>query len=106
VLDISESGRQIGEKLFALLDASQQQELMQYVLAQKQGGSPDTSLHSISPQIIPTIPIARLTEVQAEGLYFCLENRLVLLLYLKIGKSLVMEKAGHEMGMMLQFPHE
>jgi hypothetical protein len=28
VLDISESGRQIGEKLFALLDASQQQELM------------------------------------------------------------------------------
>jgi len=49
VLDISESGRQIGEKLFALLDASQQQELMQYVLAQKQGGSPDTSLHNISP---------------------------------------------------------
>ena len=77
MLDISESGRQIGEKLFALLDASQQQELMQYVLAQKQGGSPDTSLHSISPQIISTIPIARLTEVQAEGLYFCLENRLV-----------------------------
>ena len=57
MLDISESGRQIGEKLFALLDASQQQELMQYVLAQKQGGSPDTSLHNISPQIISTIPI-------------------------------------------------
>ena len=76
-MDISESGRQIGEKLFALLDTSQQQELMQYVLAQKQGGSPDTSLHSISSQIIPTTPIARLTEVQAEDLYFCLENRLV-----------------------------
>ena len=30
----------------------------------------------------------------------------ILLLYLKIGKILVMEKAGHEMGMMLQFPHE
>ena len=30
----------------------------------------------------------------------------LLLLYLKIGKSLVMEKAGHEMGMMLQFSHE
>ena len=29
-----------------------------------------------------------------------------LLLYLKIGKSQVMEKAGHEMGTMLQFPHE
>ena len=30
----------------------------------------------------------------------------VLLLYLKTGKSQVMEKAGHEMGTMLQFPHE
>ena len=77
MLDISESGRQIGEKLFALLDASQQQELMQYVLAQKQGGSPDTSLHNISPQIIQITPDARLTEVQAEDLYFYLENRLV-----------------------------
>lgn len=76
-MDIAESGKQIGEKLFTLLNVSQQQELMQYVLAQKQGGSPDTSLHSIPPHIIPTAPITRLTEVQAEDLYFCLENRLV-----------------------------
>ena len=76
MLDISESGRQIGEKLFALLDASQQQELMQYVLAQTKGGSLDTSPRSIYPQIIPVTPVARLTEVQAEDLYFCLENRL------------------------------
>ena len=74
-MDIAESGKQIGEKLFALLNVNQQQELMQYVFAQKQGGSPDISLHSISPQIVPTT--ARLTEIQAEGLYFCLENRLV-----------------------------
>ena len=51
--------------------------MMQYVLAQKQGCSPNTSPHSVSPQIIQTTPDARLTEVQAEGLYFCLENRLV-----------------------------
>ena len=76
-MDISESGQQIGEKLLALLNVSQQQELMQYVLAQKQGGDPNTPLHNISPQIIPTIPATRLTEVQAEDLYFCLENRLV-----------------------------
>ena len=76
-MDIAESGKQIGEKLFALLDASQQQELMQYVLAQKQGGNPDTYLHSISPQVIPTTSTAKLTEIQAENLYFCLENRLV-----------------------------
>ena len=63
--------------MFALLDISQQQELMQYVLAQKQGGNPDTSLRSISSQVIPTISIVKLTEIQAENLYFCLENRLV-----------------------------
>ena len=32
VLDISESGRQIGEKLFALLDTEQQKDLLQYIL--------------------------------------------------------------------------
>ena len=63
--------------MFALLDISQQQELMQYVLAQKQGGNPDTSLRSISSQVIPTTSIVKLTEIQAENLYFCLENRLV-----------------------------
>lgn len=51
--------------------------MMQYVLAQKQGCSSNTSPHSVSPQIIQITPDARLTEVQAEGLYFCLENRLV-----------------------------
>lgn len=50
---------------------------MQYVLAQKQGGNPDTSLRSISSQVIPTTSIVKLTEIQAENLYFCLENRLV-----------------------------
>ena len=65
------------KKLSALLSVGQQQELMQYILAQKQTGNLDTSLHSISPQIIPTTPTTRLTEVQAEDLYFCLENRLV-----------------------------
>ncbi|MEY8396680.1 response regulator transcription factor [Lachnospiraceae bacterium 45-P1] len=63
--------------MFTLLDISQQQELMQYVLAQKQGGNPDTSLRSISSQVIPTTSIVKLTEIQAENLYFCLENRLV-----------------------------
>ena len=77
MLDISESGRQIGEKLLALLNVSQQQELMQYVLAQAQGSDSDASLHSIFPQILPSISTARLTEIQAEDLYFCLENRLV-----------------------------
>ena len=76
-MDIAESGKQIGEKLFALLDASQQQALMQYVLAQTKVGNADASPRSTFPQINPVTPAARLTEVQAEDLYFCLENRLV-----------------------------
>ena len=48
---------------------------MQYVLAQKQGCSPNTSPHSVSPQIIQITPDARLTEVQTEDLCFCLEKR-------------------------------
>ena len=44
------------------------------------------------------------TTKEYDGYYYQVGD--ILLLYLKIGKSLVMEKAGHEMGMMLQFPHE
>lgn len=35
VLDISESGDKIGEKLFELLNARQRQELVQYILSEK-----------------------------------------------------------------------
>ena len=47
---------------------------MQYVLAQAQGGNPDIFLHSISTHTPAINPDAKLTEVQAEDLYFCLEN--------------------------------
>ena len=50
---------------------------MQYALEQKQRNNLDTSLRNISAQTIPTIPTSRLTEVRAEDLYFCLENRIV-----------------------------
>ena len=63
--------------MLALLDVSQQQELIQYVLAQAQGGNPDIFLHSISTHTPAINPDAKLTEVQAEDLYFCLENRIV-----------------------------
>ena len=61
VLDISESGKQIGEKLLALLDVSQQQELMQYVLAQAQGGNLGIFPHSISTHTPAINPDAKLT---------------------------------------------
>ena len=43
VLEISESGDKIGEKLLMLLDARQQQELVKYLLSKenKNGGSAD-----------------------------------------------------------------
>lgn len=63
--------------MFALLNVSQQQELMQYVLAQAQGGNPDVFPHSISTHTLAISPDAKLTKVQAEDLYFCLENRIV-----------------------------
>jgi len=77
VLDISESGRQIGEKLFALLDVRQRQELIQYVLMRKQSDEPDTSPCGISASVSPIHSDTGLTEVHAENLYFCLENRIV-----------------------------
>ena len=63
--------------MFALLDVSQQQELMLYVLAQTQGGNPNIFPHSIPAHISAINPHVKLTELQAEGLYFCLENRIV-----------------------------
>ena len=55
VLDLAETGRQIGEKLFTLLSADQQRELTQFALERNQP----------------------LTEIQIDDLYFCLEQRLV-----------------------------
>ena len=57
VLDISESGSQIGEKLFALLDADQRKELKKYICEQD----------------VCNLP----TEITEGDLYICLENRFV-----------------------------
>ena len=76
VFDISKSGEQIGEKLFALLNPKQQQELIQYVLTKEER---EGSVVSTSGRMLPIPSIeagSRLTEVQAEDLYFCLENRM------------------------------
>lgn len=77
VLDISESGRQIGEKLFSLLDKTQRQELTQYILTQQQNDTFDAASCSIAARVSSTSRRSQLTEIQAEGLYFCLESRQV-----------------------------
>ena len=50
---------------------------MQYVFAQRQGKNFDPVPHSVPDQNIPVPPITKLTEIYAENLYFCLENRTV-----------------------------
>ena len=48
-MDISESGRQIGEKLFALLDTEQQKDLLQYILNRENlSDFPDIFLCTVS----------------------------------------------------------
>ncbi len=60
-----------------MLDVRQRQELIQYVLMQKQSDESDTSPCSISAPIPQIHYDTELTEVHAENLYFCLENRIV-----------------------------
>ena len=77
VLDISETGRQIGEKLLAVLDISQKKELVQYIIERdKQNGVDDS--HVIIPRHYPRENIEQsLTELREGDLYFCLEQRMV-----------------------------
>ena len=77
VLDLGEPGKQIGEKLFVLLDAEQQRELTHYVLTRnKQDCAPAENSYVISHtstlQADVELP---LTEIQEGELYFCLEER-------------------------------
>lgn len=79
VLDLGEPGRQIGEKLFILLDAEQQRELTHYVLTRNKQDctSAENSYaisHTSTPQADVELP---LTEIHEGDLYFCLEERKV-----------------------------
>lgn len=77
MLDVSESGRQIGEKLFAVLDAVQKKELAQYVIERGKQSSIEDSL-VIIPNHDPREHQERpLTKIHEGDLYFCLEQRVV-----------------------------
>lgn len=77
VLDLSEPVQQIGEKLFAVLDDGQRQELIQYILVQKLRVCSNTSPYSVSAHAMSDSLNTKLTEIHTESLYFCLENRIV-----------------------------
>lgn len=78
-MDISETGRQICEKLFVLLNAEQRADLTRYVLSGEQPSTAfrtdSVSIHSGSALQVTSMP--PLTEIQEGDLYFCLEERTV-----------------------------
>ena len=77
-----ETGRQIGEKLFVLLTADQKKELTQFVLEDKTGGvnSADIPCYPIfhGKYSVSKRPGPPLTEIREGEIYFCLEQRLVI----------------------------
>ena len=81
MLNLAESGKQIGEKLFALLTVDQKKELTQYVLENETGSlnsADNLYLHIFRGKYsIPKKVSQPLTEVREGDLYFCLEQRLV-----------------------------
>ena len=81
VLDLTETGRQIGEKLFALLSVDQQRELAQFILEETTSrvNINDMPYQAIfrGKYSIPQKMNHPLTETRSGDLYFCLEQRLV-----------------------------
>ena len=81
MINLAESGRQIGEKLFALLTVDQKKELTQFVL-EREAGSVNSADNLYLPIFrgkysIPKKANQPFTEVREGDLYFCLEQRLV-----------------------------
>ena len=79
-MDLRDSGRQIGEKLFTLLSPNQKKELAQFVRDYEAGDIsadvPCTTLFQ-GQYFIPPQADQPLTEIREGDLYFCLEQRLV-----------------------------
>lgn len=79
VLEISEPGDKIGEKLLMLLDARQRQELVNYLLGKEKqnGGSADILCIRSGAYKLLTENEGIFTEIHMGDLYFCMEQRLV-----------------------------
>ena len=79
-MDLRDSGRQIGEKLFTLLSSGQKKELSQFVHDYEDGNIPAdvpcTTLFQ-GRYFVPPQADQPLTEICEGDLYFCLEQRLV-----------------------------
>ena len=80
-MDLEDSGRQIAEKLFALLSSNQKKELAQFVRDYEAGNIPADDPYTAffrGRYSIPPQADQPLTEIRKGELYFCLEQRLVM----------------------------
>ena len=80
MLDLEDSGRQIGKKLLSLLSPNQKKELAQFVRDYETGDTPaDVPCPTLfqGQYFIPQQADQPLTEIREGDLYFCLEQRLV-----------------------------
>lgn len=80
MLDLEDSGRQIGKKLLSLLSLNQKKELAQFVRDYEAGDIPADlpyTTHFRGQYFTPLQVDQPLTEIREGDLYFCLEKRLV-----------------------------
>ena len=79
VLDISETGKQIGEKLFILLDERQKTDLAKFVLGRKEDKNNSSHISCRTPDVGAgeTNIWLLFTEIHEGSLYFCQEQRKV-----------------------------
>ena len=81
MLDLEDSGRQIGKKLLSLLSPNQKKELAQFVRDYEAGDIPADlpyTTHFRGQYFTPLQVDQPLTEIREGDLYFCLEKRLVM----------------------------
>ena len=80
MLDLEDSGRQIGKKLLSLLSPNQKKKLAQFVRDYEAGDIPADlpyTTHFRGQYFTPLQVDQPLTEIREGDLYFCLEKRLV-----------------------------
>lgn len=75
----------IAKKLLVLLDTEQRQEMMKYFLSKERDESSSIPVPNTPRPISEIVQTTHLTEIQAEDLYFCLENRIVCVSKTEIG---------------------
>lgn len=79
MIEVSESGDKIGEKLLMLLNVQQRQALIKYLLSQekKDTDSADSPCDGFQIHDPQAEAVRGFTEIEIGELYFCLEQRLV-----------------------------